>query len=126
MRAENAEYPCVCCGYVVHAEAPNSHRICHVCFWEDDATQLRWPTSTGGANKASLVEAQANYSGFGASEYRFVSKVRNVRHDDFRPAGFRCIDLRVDDFEPNGVQCDDWPRDSTRLYWWRQDFWRKA
>ncbi|WP_084258309.1 CPCC family cysteine-rich protein [Saccharomonospora iraqiensis] len=121
MSAENAKYPCVCCGYTVHDEMPNSHRICPVCFWEDDLAQLRWPTSAGGANKVSLVEAQENYSKYGVSEYRFLSKVRKARRGDYRPDGFRPIDLCVDNFDPGSAGNDELPRDGTCLYWWEHD-----
>lgn len=52
-------YPCPACGSLVLADAPGSYEICSVCGWEDDAVQLANPTSGGGANSASLVEAQA-------------------------------------------------------------------
>jgi len=33
--------------------------ICSVCGWEDDASQSRDPTLTGGANALSLNESRA-------------------------------------------------------------------
>ncbi|MFC5904955.1 CPCC family cysteine-rich protein [Streptomyces zhihengii] len=58
--------PCVCCGHLTLSEPPGSYEICPVCFWEDDRVQLRWPDWTGGANRPSLIEAQVNFTDFGA------------------------------------------------------------
>ncbi len=35
-----------------------SYAICPLCDWEDDSVQLANPTSEGGANKRSLLQAQ--------------------------------------------------------------------
>jgi hypothetical protein len=35
-----------------------SYTICPLCDWEDDPAQLANPTSEGGANKKSLLQAQ--------------------------------------------------------------------
>ena len=40
-------------------EPPGSFNICDVCGWEDDHVQLAHPRMGGGANRESLVEAQA-------------------------------------------------------------------
>ena len=51
IRLCNKEYPCPCCGYMSFEEPPGSYSICQICFWEDDAVQLRpdwW--NFGGAN----------------------------------------------------------------------------
>ena len=40
-------------------EPPGSYNICDVCGWEDDHVQLANPRMGGGANRESLVEAQA-------------------------------------------------------------------
>ena len=71
--------PCPCCGHLIFLEPPGSYDICEICFWEDDIVMLRWPTSGGGANHASLVEAQRNYAEFGASERARIAHVR-TRH----------------------------------------------
>jgi len=56
--AQTAIYPCPACGFLVFSEPPGSYEICHFCGWEDDAVQLANPTSAGGANSESLIEAQ--------------------------------------------------------------------
>ncbi len=123
MAADTARYPCPCCGYLVHDGQPGSYLICPVCRWEDDLQMLRWPLMTGGANRASLVEAQRSYAEIGASEERFRDRV--VEPGDLpRDSGFRPIDLDRDAFEPTHEQRAPWPEDRTVLYWWRPGFWR--
>lgn len=51
-------FPCPCCGFLVFGGPPGTYEICHLCDWEDDHVQLRFPTMRGGANGQSLVEAQ--------------------------------------------------------------------
>jgi hypothetical protein len=51
--------PCPACGFLVVAGSYGTYEICAVCGWEDDGVQLANPTSGGGANRESLVEAQA-------------------------------------------------------------------
>lgn len=51
-------FTCPACGFLAFDEPPGSYEICDVCGWEDDPVQLASPTFGGGANKASLVEAQ--------------------------------------------------------------------
>lgn len=118
----NERYPCPCCGHVVFEEPPGSYNICDVCFWEDDAIQLRWPDYAGGANKPSLIESQANFRQHGAMEPRFVDNVRPPADDEPLDPGWRPIDLRFDRFERGGF--GGWPSDLTVLYWWRPTFWR--
>jgi hypothetical protein len=120
-----APYPCPCCGHLVFAEPPGSYDICKVCFWEDDIVMLRWPTAGGGANHASLVEAQGNYAEFGAAERRVQGFVRPATEDEPIEDGWRPIDLERDSFEPPAEQQGPWPGDSTVLYWWRPTFWRR-
>src|SRR5438045_4005235 len=50
-------YPCPCCGHLVFADPPGSSDICMICFWEDDATQLRYPDLADETNVMSLTEA---------------------------------------------------------------------
>lgn len=119
-----AAYPCPCCGHLTFAEPPGSYDICPVCFWEDDAVQLRWPTYTGGANGPDLIESQRTFAELGAMEHRFTGLVREASADEAREHGWRPIDLDRDSFEECAVQESAWPSDYTALYWWRPDFWR--
>jgi hypothetical protein len=68
---------CPCCGFRTLRER-GGYEICKVCFWEDDgqdeadADELR-----GGPNgDLSLSQARANYGAVGASDPRFVDRVR--------------------------------------------------
>jgi hypothetical protein len=116
-------HPCPCCGHLTLDEPPGSYSICAVCFWEDDDVQLRWPTMEGGANRPSLVDAQAAYAEHGAMEDRFVANVRPPRPDEPVERGWRRIDLDLDSFEALDDRSAEWPDDVTRLYWWRPNFW---
>jgi hypothetical protein len=51
--------------------------------------QLLDPWFAGGANKPSLVQAQANYVACGAMESRFVGNVRGVLPGDVRDCEWR-------------------------------------
>jgi hypothetical protein len=117
------EFPCPCCGHLVFRETPGSYEICPICFWEDDAIQLRWPDWAGGANRPSLDEAQRNFMRFGAMEDRFVPNVRPPTEHERLDEGWRPIDVDRDLFEPLGIQQAAWPRDSSELYYWRSSFW---
>ena len=119
-----ADFPCPCCGHHVFDEPPGSYAICPVCFWEDDAVQLRWPDYRGGANGPSLIEAQQTYALVGAMEPRFISKVRFPAPNEPLDAKWRPINLVIDDFEPRAVKEEPWPDDDTALFWWRPTFWR--
>lgn len=112
-------FPCVCCGHLTLGGSPGSHEICPVCFWEDDRVQLRWPNWAGGANRPSLIEAQADFMKFGVCEKRFVTNVRSPRGDEPLDPNWRPIDPAQDPFEPRGAQEAPWPDDCTVLYWWR-------
>jgi hypothetical protein len=81
--------PCQCCGHLTISER-GGYEICPVCFWEDDGVQARYPDLAGGANKVSLIEAQANYRRIGACEEQMLKHVRPPRSDepvatDWRP-----------------------------------------
>lgn len=106
---------------------PGSHDICHVCFWEDDVSQLRFPT-TGGANKVSLIEGQHNFDKFGASELRFLPTVRKPRPEDKRDSEWHPIDANRDNIEMpvSGTDYGEtYPADLTVLYYWRRAYWRR-
>jgi hypothetical protein len=78
----------------------------------------------GGANRPSLIDAQAAYAEHGAMEGRFVANVRAPRPDEPIEEGWRRIDLDRDSFEALDDRAAEWPDDVTRLYWWRPSFWR--
>jgi hypothetical protein len=99
------------------------HEICPVCFWEDDAIQLRWPTWAGGANRPCLIDSQRVYVQYGAMEQRFLQHVRTAAEDEPLDAGWRPVDLERDSFEAEGICEAAWPDDRTILYWWRPTFW---
>jgi hypothetical protein len=87
----DTRFTCPCCGNHTLSEPPGSYEICKVCFWEDDGVQLLDPAFRGGANGPSLMECQANFQRFGASEERFVGNVRppgpgETRDPEWRPA----------------------------------------
>ena len=115
-------YPCPCCGHLVFDGPPGSDDICMICFWEDDAMQLRWPRLAGTTNTVSLVQAQRNFAQFGASEERFAGDVRAPTSKELLDEGWRPIDER-DRFE-KPEESAPWPDDRTRLYYWRPTFWR--
>jgi hypothetical protein len=53
----------------------------------------------GGANNASLLEAQQNYAEYGASERRFIPFVRLPLAGERRDADWRPINLASDAIE---------------------------
>jgi hypothetical protein len=117
-------FPCPCCGYLQFDEPPGSYDICAICFWEDDFVQLRWPTYRGGANRTSLVEAQAAFERVGACEDGSVRFVRAPGPSDVRDPDWRA--LSVDDRIPALDDDRQVPEDSTVLYWWRPTYWLTA
>ncbi|KAF6576886.1 glycosyltransferase [Paenibacillus polymyxa] len=64
---------CPCCGNFTVEE---DFDICEVCYWQYDTVAHNNPDIVMGANKISLNIAQKNYKTFGASEERFIDKVR--------------------------------------------------
>jgi hypothetical protein len=120
---DEALLPCPCCGYLVFSEAPGSYEICPICFWEDDVSQLRFPTMGGGANRLSLQDAQISFQKCGACEDRLVEHVRPVGPDDARDPSWRPLDPRRDSMEipqPGVDYGSTYPQDSTSLYYWRR------
>jgi hypothetical protein len=122
--AKTGRYPCPCCGHLVFKEPPGSYNICPICFWEDDPVQLRWPTFGGGANRPSLIEAQAEYGATGAMEQRFLGNVRGAAEDEPLEPGWRPVDSAMDNVESVDALRGAWPDDYTVLYWWRPTYWR--
>ncbi len=125
--ASAPSYPCPCCGYFVFEEPPGSFAICPICFWEDDEVQLRFPTLAVGANRASLMDAQRNFQRLGASEPRFVQNCRPPTPADRRDPSWRPLDVSIDNIlsPPPGTQTQAYP-DTTRFYYWRENYWRRT
>ena len=126
---ESLKYPCPCCGYVVFDEPPGSYSICHVCWWEDDVSQLRFPLDGGGANKLSLVDAQAAFARIGSSDIKFAKTVRRPTSTESRDPGWRPLDIKTDAPErsvPGTDQGRTYPDDLTVLYYWRASYWRRT
>jgi hypothetical protein len=120
-------YPCPCCGYLAFGGPPGSYEICKICFWEDDAVQLRFPDLAGGANAVSLVEAQRNYAAIGVSEARFRTHVRALGPEDARDPLWRLFDPARDKLEGadrigSGAAPFHEPDklEPTSLYYWRR------
>lgn len=95
-------FPCPCCGYLTFGEPAGSYEICPICYWEDDPVQLRRPERGGGANRPSLVEAQANFRSFGSCERCTVESCRAPGPDDVRDPTWRPVDLATDRFPGDG------------------------
>lgn len=93
-----------------------------VCFWEDDVTQLRWPTLGGVTNAVCLLEAQRNFASLGAIEPAFVGDVRKPNAAEPLDPEWRPI-RESDAFEAPDESAP-WPEDRTLLYYWRASFWR--
>lgn len=121
--SDGVRYPCPCCGYLVFDEPPGSGDICLICFWEDDAEQLRFPTLEDATNVVSLMQAQSGYAQYGAIEERFAGDVRKPSAEDTRDPEFRPIEAS-DDFEAPGAT-EPGPEDPSALYYFRATFWRR-
>lgn len=120
-------YPCPCCGYLVFKEDPGSDDICPVCYWEDSVSELRFATRGGGANRASLFEAQLNYVELGTSELEYKGLIQSSISFE-RDGCWRLIDLEIDNIELSSVgdQGKTYPKDRTTLYYWRDTYWRRT
>lgn len=77
-------FPCPCCGYRTLPSPSPSDEICPVCFWQDDFVDNH-DTDVLGPNRVLLSEARANFARWGASDRRWVDRVRPPRPDE-RPA----------------------------------------
>lgn len=121
-------YPCPCCGRLVFSEPPGSYDICPVCYWEDDLVQLRFPYMRG-ANHVNLIEAQHNYQAYGACEPRWCAFVRPAAADEPLESSWRRLDPARDALEDPAPGVDlgaTYPADLTRLYYWRETYWKLA
>ncbi len=96
-------------------------------LWEDDLSQLRFPT-TSGANHLSLILAQQNYADEGVGEPGFLSHVRQPKGFEFRDPEWRPIDESTDNIEEPLYGVDygkSYPEDGVALYYWRASYWRR-
>ena len=117
------KYPCPCCGYLTLDEGPGKYDICPICDWEDDLSQLRFPTMGGGANNMSLIEAQANYAKIGAKDSGHLEHARKPGSQDIRDRDWRPIDPRIDRIEIPERGRDygtTYNEDLTTYYYWRR------
>jgi hypothetical protein len=94
-----------------------------ICFWEDDAQQLRFPQLADATNIMSLAQAQESYAKFGAVDERLAADVRPPTTADALDPGFRPI-TDADSFETEPTE-EGGPQDATELYYWRPTFWRR-
>jgi hypothetical protein len=78
---------CACCGFNTIGEKGN-YEICPICYWEDDGVQEADPWFEGGANVASLYQAQLDFQTYGVMEERFISNVRKPSSNDTRNPGW--------------------------------------
>jgi len=120
-------YPCPCCGYLSYSDPPGSYSSCEVCLWKDDPSQLRYPETRGGANRASLVQAQENFRSAEASERCGPPHVRESGAKDERDPGWRVWDRTTDDTGRAPTSAGygmSYPADTTTLYYWRKTYWR--
>ena len=118
-------HPCPCCGHLTFNQPHGSYDLCPVCFWEDDAYQLRYPELLGRANGITLVEAQQYYRELGACAPDFVNKVRPATDAEPLDPKWRMLDPVRDNYEraddPRPSTWPDWPA----LYWWRDSYQRR-
>lgn len=91
-------------------------------------SQLRFPAMAGGANTLALIDAQRAFQGSGASDPRFLDRVREPTSQDARDTEWRPIDSNRDNVEtaePGVDYVASYPRDATVLYYWRPTYWRR-
>jgi Zn finger protein HypA/HybF involved in hydrogenase expression len=123
VHVDEQRFPCPCCGHVVFSAEPGSDDICPICFWQDDVVQLRWPDFAGGANRPSLIDAQAIYQRIGAAEERLLPFVRMPRASERLDTEWRPFDPSRDVVEAHISGVDSgktYERDRTRYYYWRE------
>jgi hypothetical protein len=104
-------YPC--CGYLVFDEPPGSYLICAVCGWEDDISQLRFPTM-GGA-QSPLLDCQAAVAQRGVDT---ATRAQFQRDPSWRPIDLSREEVEVP--EPGVDYGMSYPDDPTDLYYWRR------
>ena len=94
-----------------------------MCFWEDDIVQLRWPDFAGGANRPSLIDAQANYRAFGAVDERSVAHVRQPSTSEVLDPTWRRFEPSSDEVEARVAGTDygdSYAIARTTYYYWRE------
>ncbi|MDM5153729.1 CPCC family cysteine-rich protein [Bacillus sp. DX1.1] len=64
---------CPCCDFFT---IEDDFDICEVCYWAYDLTAQNNPDIAIGPNSVSLNQAIRNYKKYGASEKKFINKVR--------------------------------------------------
>jgi hypothetical protein len=109
-------FTCPACGFLVFDEPPGSYAICHICGWEDDHVQLRFPLLQGGANTESLVEHQINVLmqiPVDITEYQGY-----LRDPDWRPLGE--IDVQSNEGLPEtGHDYFHAAKEDSSSYYWK-------
>lgn len=89
--------------------------------------QLRYPKERG-ANRVTLMEAQINFESLGCSDLRCKDLVRKAKKEDLKDSTWHKIDLKkdvVEEKETEGMKVTIYPVDTTKLYYWSEDFWLK-
>jgi len=107
-------YPCPCCGFETFSEPPGSYEICVVCGWEDDLVQLMHPSMGGGANRKSLLEAQAGSLLAHPVEVQVQAGFK--RAGKWRPLLVR--DLKEQDSPSSGIQYFGAAAEEGARYYW--------
>lgn len=119
------KYTCPCCGYKVFDNPPGSFEQCPICFWEDEAFQLRYPREKG-ANKFSLVEAQNNFEDYKVSDPSLKIFVREPNINDKKDINWKKINLKKDKIaekkEEDKEKINIYPTNLTRLYYWEENY----
>lgn len=114
---------CPCCGYKTLPDFPGSYCLCPICFWEDDGIQLLDPWYAGGANQPSLVQAQGNFSKFGACEEDARGLVRKPHAEDEMDSSWRPVSEgdRQRTKLPVDIPDESWNRREMWYYWLSSD-----
>ena len=97
-------------------EPPGSYDICHICGWEDDHIQLRFPLLQGGANRESLMEYQINI--LKQIPVDIKEHQGYLRDPDWRPLGE--MDIQPDQESPKtGYEYSLAAKEDSPSYYWK-------